>query len=560
MKSSNPKGKFSERMIQVRRSVVLHAIEKFASDDVLRKTMSKRRSNFSDQALIDDFMQFDQPYHKVKRDVHYLKALRVTKELFRPSHKLRPIHFPDLRYYPWALNTSAEAPWSYESGVTDIIRQKQAEGMISDGRRSFHNLYDEIFIRNRLLIHEIKDLYSKFWTSYDQPKPYEFVNLHARSHVVDQDEPDKIRAVFGVTKLLLMAEQHFIYPLQEQYLNTKVDSPMLWGNEMIKGGWLKLYNKYYSSSKFNTVLSIDWKQFDKRALHEVIDDVHAIWRSYFDFEHGYVPTSEYPNSYTEPNRIENLWRWMCYSIKHTPICLPDGRLFSWRFNGIASGFQQTQLLDSFVNTIMILTCLSEDGINIESKDFLIKVQGDDSLVALPEHRFQQHGQLFLKRLASSALTRFNAILNTKKSQISGDLNDIKVLGYANRLGMPYREDEDLLAHLLFPERSFGLPELAASCVGICWATLGCSQIVYFICKDSHSFLVDKLGITPKAHAFEWLVRMGAVSLSEFNIERFPSFDEVFSTRYSVSTRTEKMKERLYPTKPESAGGFMFLPY
>lgn len=560
MRKAHQPGNWSEHLIQNRRKIVLNAIANHCDKQTLDKTLLKRRSDVSEPRLIDDFMSFEQPHKPVKRDYHYLRALRVTAELFRPTKKLRPIHFPDQRYYPWTLNTSAEAPWTYESGVGDIIQQKQAEGLITDNRRSFHNLYDEIFERNRLLIHLIKDGDAKFWTSDGEPIPYEFVNLHARSHVVNHDEPDKIRAVFGVTKLLLQAEQHFIWPIQEYYLNEHMDSPMLWGNEMIKGGWRKLYNKIYSKGPHNTYLSVDWSQFDKRALHEVIDDVHTIWRSYFTFEKGYVPTTFYPNANTDPERIERLWRWMCYSIKHTPICLPDGRLYSWSRNGIASGFQQTQLLDSFVNTVMILTLLSRSGINIESENFFIKVQGDDSLTAFPERLFQLEGQPYLERLANLALEYFNAKLNTKKSQISNLLHEVKVLGYSNRNMSPKRTDEDLLSHLAFPEKNFGLPELASSCVGIAWASLGCSRNVYSVCKNVHSFLTDALGVKPKPGSFDWLQKMGTIDFNDYNIERFPFFEEIFNSTYSVAVRTKQMKERLYPTEAASAGGFVFLPY
>lgn len=560
MRKANPPGKWSDAIIWHRRQIVLSAIQANCPQQTLDATLRKRRSDSSDERLIADFMQFEQPVHRVKRDYHYLRALRVTTDLFKPTQLLRPIHFVDQRYYPWTLPTSVEAPWSYESGVNDIIRQKQAEGLILDNRRSFHNLYNEVFERNRLLIHLIKDLDSKFWTKDDEPIPYEFTTLHSRAHVVDQTEDDKIRAVFGVTKLLLMAEQHFIWPLQEQYLNGHVNSPMLWGCEMIKGGWRKLWNKAYAKGPFNTCLSVDWSQFDKRALHEVIDDVHNIWRSYFTFDEGYVPTNFYSHTNTEPERLENLWRWTCYSIKHTPICLPDGKLFAWQRNGIASGFQQTQLLDSFVNTIMILTLLSRTGINIESDNFFIKVQGDDSLTCFPERLFQQQGHQYLERLATLALDYFNAKLNTKKSQISDSLNGIKVLGYANLLMMPRRSDEDLLSHLLYPERSFGLPELAASAVGISWATLGCSRAVYSVCKDVHTFLLDKLGVRPKASSFDWLFKMGTATIDDFVIERFPTFEEIFNCTFSVAERSTRMKEQLYPTKAESAGGFVFLPY
>jgi len=251
---------------------------------------------------------------------------------------------------------------------------------------------------------------------------------------------------------------------------------------------------------------------------------------------------------------------MCYSIKHTPILLPNGEKYIWRHNGIASGFQQTQLLDSFVNTIMILTLLSKAGVNIESLNFFLKIQGDDSLSCFAERLFQIEDQNFLRRLAELALEYFNAELNIKKSQISDTLNDIKVLGYSNKLMKPYRSDEDLLAHLMFPERSHGLPELASTCVGIAWASLGCSTIVYSVCKDIHSFLTDKLMVTPNEKSFSWLLQMGQDEIPDFPIERFPTYDEIYATTYSTNQRDDKAKERLYPTKPLSAGGFIFLPY
>nr|UDL14394.1 MAG: putative RNA-dependent RNA polymerase [Partitiviridae sp.] len=560
MRRATQPGFWSDRIKTHRTGIVVKAIKKYCSQLTQDQILLKRRSNSTDEAVIEDFMSYEQPLLRVKRDYHYNRALHVTAKLFNPGKKLRPIHFPDQRYYPWTLNVSAEAPWTYQPQVGRLIQEKQRDGLIDDNRRSFHNLYDEIFIKNRLLIHLIKDGHEHFWTPERTPIPYEFTNLHARAHVVDYDEPDKIRAVFGVPKLLLMAEQHFIWPLQETYLNGHVDSPMLWGNEMIKGGWRKLWNKQTQKLSPNTVLSTDWSQFDKRALHEVIDDVHNIWRSYFTFEEGYVPTNFYPHSTTESWRLENLWKWMCHSIKHTPICLPDGKKYIWTRNGIASGYQQTQLLDSFVNTIMILTILSETGVNIESPNFFIKVQGDDCLIAFDEQMFAQYGTTYLGRLADLALERFNAKLSDKKSQISNDLNGIKVLGYSNILMRPTRTDADLLSHLLYPERSWGLPELAASAVGIAWASLACSKTVYLVCKDVHSYLTEKLGIKPNPKAYTWLQRIGALTLTIYHLERFPTFSEIYDSTYSVEERSLQQRERLYPTEPQSAGGFMFYPY
>lgn len=94
----------------------------------------------------------------------------------------------------------------------------------------------------------------------------------------------------------------FLWPLINDLVNK--DGPMLWGYETLKGGWYKMYNYMSSSPTPQTYLAFDWKQFDKRALFEVIDDLHDIIESYIDFEHGYISTHEYPESYTDPERLK----------------------------------------------------------------------------------------------------------------------------------------------------------------------------------------------------------------------------------------------------------------
>jgi hypothetical protein len=367
LKRSMGSDKMSQREAEVRHDCFVHATRRLGSESLLNKVLfGKRRSDSSDEALINDFKSFDQPFHPVPRDYHYLRALRVTEKIFRPSRVLHPIHFTDLRYYPWTKNTSAEAPYNFETKWKTELQRMQAEGEIEDAYASFHNLEDRIFIDNRSHIHKIKDGHRDFWNEDGSPRPYYFTTLHSRAHVVDNDEPDKIRAVFGVPKLLLMAEQTFIWPLMAHYLNKPTNQhPFLWGNEIMKGGWKNLYRQVAKPSR-HTYLSLDWSEFDKRALHEVIDDVHIMWKSWFDLSR-YEPTVFYPFASTSEERLNRLWKWTTDMIKHYPILQPDGKLYQWQHNGIASGFQQTQILDSFVNTIMLLTTLSANGINIESK-------------------------------------------------------------------------------------------------------------------------------------------------------------------------------------------------
>ncbi|KAK9878757.1 hypothetical protein WA026_023737 [Henosepilachna vigintioctopunctata] len=92
---------------------IIKAMEKYLSQEDLNLVLyGYRRSEFSEEALIADYMRGDVPKHKIVKDEHYQFALDVTKNLFKPRKVYKPVSFPDLRYYPWTLPTSAEATYS----------------------------------------------------------------------------------------------------------------------------------------------------------------------------------------------------------------------------------------------------------------------------------------------------------------------------------------------------------------------------------------------------------------------------------------------------------------
>jgi hypothetical protein len=552
---------FKSRQQQTLARTIKKAIHKMCSPALSKRAIhGYRRSATDSRSGETDFLKTDQPYHSLKRDRHYKRALIMTTRMFKPTRRLLPIAFPDLRYYPWTLPTSAEAPYLESKYWNDYVLQKQREGEIEDGRITFHNLYNEIFHENRSHVHGIKYGQPPFWKD-GQPVPYEHNTLHSRSHLVKEDKPDKIRAVFGVPKLLLMVENMFIWNLQKEYLNEKLEkSPMLWGFETVRGGWNKLISRL-SSKPFETILSADWSGFDHKALHSVIDDVHSIWRSYFDFDKGYEPsasdTHDYSQSTTDENKIQNLWDWMTNAIKHTPIKAESGNMYGWKFNGIASGYQQTQLLDSFVNCIYLLTCLSAAGINIMSDAFQALFQGDDSLTAFPERVTTDH---FLARLSSEALTRFNAILSVDKTTIGSSVNDVEVLSYGTKSGLATRDPAELLAHLLYPERPRNEATTAAAAVGIAQAAMGSNRQVYNTCLELFTFLTTQWKVIPTYPEPDLVSTINPhrfFNWKPLTVMEFPSFEQTFLQNYDLRRRTESDKQRLWPTKP-TANGFHFL--
>jgi len=586
------KGDLSE-LASSRLQSVTEAALKFYSEKEVDEALKARRSEVSDEALIKDFERFNLPKHDIVRDTHYDRALRVTEERFRPTRTLHPVSYPDLRYYPWNLKPSAEAPWTtpkfrftpqfrnideesespklksrieklshYISerqriSITEYLRIKHSEGLITESTPLFRNLYNEIFLYNRALIHQIKDGEYPFWIN-EEPQLYHYNTLHARAHLVQQGDNDKIRCVFGAPKLLLMAENMFIYPMQAYYLNER-NTTLLWGYETIKGGWKGLYLDIMKYGIPKTCISLDWKEFDKRLSFELQTDVHTIWRKYFDFS-TYSATYFYEHPKTDPTRIERLWNWTNYSILHSRILLPNGDLYQWKHCGFGSGYQRTQLMDSFANCVMILCCLSSMGINIEAPEFWIRVQGDDSLVTFQERIHQLLRQNFLTRLAEAALYYFNGILNATKSQISGTLNGMSVLSYMNDYGLPVRDDIMLLQHLMFPERPGPEEDTATSAYGLALSNCGYSERFHDLCV----YLITKVeqkGKRLNPNVLQWMERAGIFEPGELDDllqHPLPTARALRAKVWRHEPRSDVYKERLWPTQPGPRERFYFL--
>jgi hypothetical protein len=592
-------------MMKARNRFLATKILQFYTREEFEKVKTNRRSESTDEALIADFKTFEIPEHVIPRDENFWNAVEVIERDFRPHRILHPISFPDLRYYPWTLPVSAEAPFTikeykiYYTGrnfddeaevtklvetkglpdlnkgqgvsVKDYLIDKYVAGYTKNTRPTFHNLYNEIFEENRTYVHLIKNpsetnprrshgtrgLWQP-WNKQGEPVPYYWNTLHARAHVVAADEPDKIRAVFGAPKLLLMVENMFIWNLQRVYLN-KDQGRMLWGREIMKGGWKKLYSEIHKEGPPNSFLAVDWSQWDKRLSFEMIDVVHMIWRKYFDFSR-YEPTSIYPNAAPSQGEesINNLWRWMCNSIKNTPILLPNGQLWKWNHSGFGSGYQQTQLMDTFANGIEILTVLSSLGINIKSKLFWYRIQGDDSLISFWERIADIYGPSFLTMISESAIFYFNAKLNVKKSRFSTRISDMTVLGYFTHYGLPWREDEDLLRHLYFPERPQHLGGTLSTVIGMAYANCGASKrfhdLTVSIWRD-----IQNRNFYYEAQKTDWLRKITlGIELEGLDKGFIPERMELRAMAYSYPKRTETQIQNVWPTKPGPKGEFYFL--
>ncbi|UMZ45391.1 RNA dependent RNA polymerase [Setosphaeria turcica partitivirus 1] len=537
--------------------VVLHALNRFLPQHEVHEIVhGYRRSVFNEDSLNADIQKLNSEEHSVPKDEHYWNAIRKVQQIFTPEIKLQPIHFADLRHYPWKLSTSIGAPFAtskewntyvvdkfhgYENGFDESTFLKhyhrdlfaEAHSGISldppmiDARMSKRNLYNEMFFINRKHIHLIKDGRKTNDAGHDLRYWH---TAFARQHLVKQDDPDKVRLVFGAPSTSLMAELMFIWPIQAWLLSLKERSPMLWPFVTLTGGWHRLVNCFQKfCPSFGLVATVDWRGFDRYARHTVIRDIHSnIVRPMFDFSKGYHPTRDYPETHdTSPDRLENLWNWMCDSVLTTPLMLPDGTLIRFQHSGIFSGYFQTQLLDSLYNLVMLFTILSRMGFNLDN--VYAKVQGDDSIICII-CSFLMVSHWFISMLRHYADYYFGAVVNDKKTEVSDSLEHVEVLRYRNRGGIPYRERTELLAQLYHPERAITYQALMARTIGIAYANCGSDPLVYQICEDIHQYL-SNLGVKPDPAGLPSGVRFVQDYLpgqTSIDVQRFPSYFETVS--------------------------------
>jgi hypothetical protein len=531
-------------LLHNRRQVIKHFMShEYYEDEFLEISRNYRVSQLTDEAVTEDLLRGDLPNHLVPKDDHYWYAIQSVRDAFAPDHLVKPVHFADLRLYPWEKSTNVEAPYAFNKTHQDWKRSMYSLGLIPTLRNSFSNFVDLVFLDTRRQIHHIKNGDAQFNKHIKDTNPYfYYFTTHAKSSVVKESDPDKIRMIFGAPKLFVLAEAMFFWPLFASYMSEKTVCPMLWNYAILNGGWLRLNQEFQFKYKQATCLMLDWKQFDKRALYDVFDDIEDCWMSYFDFDNGYQPTFFVPKSFASSKRLRNLWFWTCHARRHIPVLLPDGRVLFRSYRGVPSGLFTTQYLDSFYNAVMIVTILSRLGIYININTML-KLMGDDSITLLPLFIPIAEHDNFMLKFSELALEYFDAIVNIKKSKMSERLEGAEVLSYANHNGLPSRDEFELAARFLWTKNLRPTPsQTMAQAVGIAYATADPSMRLYTVCKNVYSYYADQ-GYTPdQPHVHDAFYLS---DLREFP-SSFPSPDEIMNRLFSHSRRSKIVEAKYWP--------------
>eukprot|EP00745_Piridium_sociabile_P041792 TRINITY_DN83212_c0_g1_i2.p1 TRINITY_DN83212_c0_g1~~TRINITY_DN83212_c0_g1_i2.p1 ORF type:complete len:555 (+),score=19.61 TRINITY_DN83212_c0_g1_i2:119-1783(+) len=430
---------------------------------------------------------------------------------FQPNYV---VHYCDTRHYLWNKASSAEEPYASSAKWRSKISKAFKEGKLLDGRLSKSNLFNVMYVENRHKVHNIKE---GIVTAKSHPKNYLYpVRLHARSHLVKQDQPDKIRIVFGVSFLQLQVESMFFWPLLSSM--KRRPSPMLWGYETLKSGHYKISKYQRIGMKY---INIDWSKFDQRFHHKIRREILELWRAKINFT-GYIPTYRYDNNIPHPTmstRLNRLFDWLVEAYEDTPFHHPDGNHYKRSFSGESSGNLVTQAIDSagnFLVTTAVLTYLKIpfEFCHEEGKDF-IKVLGDDSTIGIRTISPCREDD-FLLKFSEAAYELFGFIVHPEKSRISSHLNGASILGYIHNCGSPIRSEVEILAHLFHPERGYNSNYIRkCRLVGLTYANALSSTRLHHAFKCMFEDLPDsepltfnfdfkfemKLGITPNFGKF-----------------------------------------------------------
>lgn len=512
-----------------------------------------RRSTSDNYDAEQFFLRYDVPYHKIDHDEHLERALHAVTEHFRPKRKIRPVHFADLRYYDWNLSTSAERPYTNDHRLQTWIHSLYRSGLLKTAKMNFHNLFNWIFGKERVRLHQIKE---------GRPPKSDFITMHQKTALVELDEPNKVRSVFGVPKIHIFAEAQFFWPLFREYLE-EGRSPMLWGYETLNGGWLKLSSEIQSKGLAGqTWTSLDWKEFDMRFYFELQRKIRARELDYFDLHNGYIPSGD---KYTEekmqheariiastrttsqPTRLLRLWNWMNWYSENAPCILPSGRVYTRRFAGQPSGIFTTQYGDSKYNATMTLTILSEMGYST-LEDLTFKTMGDDIIFWLLCLVPPNAHTLWLDTFAQIALRRFNSLVSMKKTRIGNGIHRANILSYINIFGLPHRDGNALLAQLIYTKGFRDTPSRAmARAIGIAYAAGPFNDDVYRCCHAVFNRLAS-LGYSPNPKELQWMYRANLFGQqNDVEFLDFPSKIETIRRLTQIARRTGRQIEKYWPS-------------
>lgn len=257
-----------------------------------------------------------------------------------------------------------------------------------------------------------------------------------RPGLIRRDELEtkiKARGVWAYPAEVKVLEMRYVIPLLERFSTTFSKTPYPVGRNMTKA--LPMFiDHLLNDGKFGLVTDIS--KLDTAIGPDYIDWAFDFMKSFFFM--GYTKSSDARN--------DNVFEFLKYYHKRTPILLPSGALYR-KYGGVPSGSGFTQIVDTLVTCLITVYALFVMGFS--ESDILGKlfVVGDDMACSVPS--------TFDIPWFTRILGMLGFTVNASKVMFSNSGIKLKFLGYSKSGGNIYRPIDELLQTAFFPEKFVG---------------------------------------------------------------------------------------------------------
>lgn len=444
------------------------------------------RSSLSYEALVGDLLEYDRPHAKsIRTDPVYQMAFQsIRRDLgsLSPSFKKLIPHtigaVPKLPDFP--RPKSPGLPWKLDGYRT--------KGEVVDKAENVAEI-------NVMWHHIGAGIYHEYLPD---------VCLFARSQVCAVGK-EKIRSVWGYPLAVYMEEARFFYPIMEWLKGSEHKFPIGYGFEMSKGGMAAISEMAVKipNSKY---MMTDWSKFDKTIPAWLIRDAFSLLAELIDFDH--VLDSEGKIWHVRGYRSRRRWKKLIDYFIETPVRTCKGERFLVRA-GVPSGSCFTNIVDTIVNCLVTRYLSYQTAGHFPVGEVYL---GDDGVCVFPSSSV-----INLEAMSSLASDCFGMVMNSSKSFVTRNVENIHFLGYYNRpVGMPNRDQSLLVVSFIHPERSRSTAEeCAAAALGQLWSNFDPSiaalwyRILIYV---SDAYLVDSSSVLDQlrrtAHRHKYLTHIG----------------------------------------------------
>jgi len=240
---------------------------------------------------------------------------------------------------------------------------------------------------------------------------------------------NKTRLIWGYPYEMTVLEGLVARPLIENF--GRFRTPMTFQMSVLEIG-AKLRN----GSRNNLwAYSLDMSKFDSSVPGNLIHQAFKILKSWYDLEQIVPQTS---------STVGELFDILESYFVCTPIVMPDQNLYLGKRHGVPSGSYFTQLIDSIVNCILAGAISFRFNMNI-NKD-RVCILGDDLLVF-------SNVKVDLDGISDWVFHTFSMkVHGAEKSAVTIYSEDLHFLGRNWRNGVPWLDEEEILAKMKYPER------------------------------------------------------------------------------------------------------------